>query len=239
MPAPQTAPSPHPIRLIVGLGNPGMKYAATRHNVGFMVLDRLAARWGVSFSKQAKWQALAARHGDWHLLKPQTFMNLSGESIGACCQFYKLAPEQVLVVYDDTALPLGKLRLRPGGSAGGHNGIRSAIAHLGTEKFPRLRVGIGASVSVAAGMTGHVLGRFAPEEQEAVDKSLDRAVEAVILATLRGLEAAMNAYNAEPAKPPAPESPPENSRPRTPSTPPASDVSPSLSQTHSNPDKHP
>ncbi len=183
------------IRLLVGLGNPGRQYEETRHNVGFMLVDRLAAKWGTAFSTQPKWDALVARAGEHFLLKPQTFMNESGRAVAACCLFYKLRPEQVLVIYDDVALPCGRLRLRPGGSAGGHNGMKSLIQHLRTEQFPRMRVGIGGGGK--ASLTGHVLGRFSPEEWAEVDKSLDRAADAVILATLRGLESAMHILNSE------------------------------------------
>jgi PTH1 family peptidyl-tRNA hydrolase len=197
------------IRLIVGLGNPGREYAETRHNVGFMVLDKLAAKWRCPFSTQGKWKAETARHADLHLIKPMTYMNLSGESVSACRHFYKIDPEQVLIVYDDVSLPLGKLRLRPGGSAGGHNGMKSLIQHLGTDQFPRLRLGIGGTEK--SSLSGHVLGKFGPNEQEELNKVLDRAADAVILATLRGWDAAMNQFNSEPApkkpKAPRPEAP--------------------------------
>ncbi len=164
-----------------------------------MALDRLAKQWRTDFTTQPKWEALAAKHGRYHLLKPQTFMNESGLAVSVCCQFFKIPPEQVLAVYDEVALPLGKMRLRPGGSAGGHNGMKSLIQHLGTDKFPRLRLGIGGAER--QNLTGHVLGRFSAPERETLDKSLDRAVEAVIFATLNGWAAAMNAFNTKESKP--------------------------------------
>jgi PTH1 family peptidyl-tRNA hydrolase len=185
-----------PFRLIVGLGNPGRDYADTRHNVGFMVLDRLAAGAGASFRLEKKWQAEVAALGDVWLCKPQTYMNLSGASAGALGHFYKIEPARVLVVLDDMALPLGRLRLRESGSAGGHNGLTSIIEHFGTNAIPRLRVGIGAAEPGAA--TGHVLGRFAPAERPAVHDALSRAVEAIEFAQTQGLAAAMNRYNQNP-----------------------------------------
>jgi PTH1 family peptidyl-tRNA hydrolase len=183
---------PPGIRLIVGLGNPGREYADTRHNVGFMILDLLAARAGAKFRAEKAWQAEIARVDDVWLCKPQTYMNLSGQSVRPLSQFYKLDPAQVLVVLDDVALPLGRLRLRPEGSAGGHNGLKSIIEHFGTPAVPRLRVGIGAADHA---MTDHVLGRFTLEEKPALDQSLDRALEAIACLRDRGLAATMNAYN--------------------------------------------
>jgi PTH1 family peptidyl-tRNA hydrolase len=180
------------LRLIVGLGNPGREYRETRHNVGFMILDRLAARERAEFRTEKSWQAEVARAGDLLLCKPLTFMNLSGQSVRPLCQFYKIEPAEVLVLLDDMALPLGKLRLRADGSAGGHNGLQSVIEHFGTPSIPRLRVGIGAAPGEA---TGHVLGRFTLEEKAAVEQSLDRALDAIDCVREKGLEAAMNAYN--------------------------------------------
>jgi PTH1 family peptidyl-tRNA hydrolase len=198
------------IRLIIGLGNPGKEYAQTRHNVGFMVLDDLARRWGIAFSQQKKWQAEAARHGEIHLLKPQTYMNLSGVSAAACAAFFKIKPEQILVIYDEVALPLGKLRLRPNGSAGGHNGMKSLIQHLGSDQFPRIRLGIGGAEK--SSLSGHVLGKFSEAEQDSLNKMLDRAANAVIMATLRDWASAMNSFNVDP-KPPAPVKPPQPTDP--------------------------
>ncbi len=209
--APPAAPS---IKLIVGLGNPGHEYVRTRHNVGFMVLDALASQWRFSFNEHTKWKAELAKHQQLYFLKPLTFMNLSGQAVQACAQFYKIKPEEVLLIYDDVALPIGKLRLRPSGSAGGHNGIKSIIQHLGTDQFPRIKIGIGGAEK--SSLSGHVLGRFSVAEQESVDKSLARAADAVKMCALHGWAAAMQFFNTEekPAtpkpvakpKPPTPES---------------------------------
>jgi len=187
------APAGPTFRLLVGLGNPGREYSSTRHNVGFMVLDRLAALSGVAFRADKKWQAEVATDGDVWLCKPQTYMNLSGESVSEIARFYKIDPARVLVVLDDMALPLGRLRLRERGSAGGHNGLQSILDHLGTREIPRLRVGIGAAEPGSA--TGHVLGRFAVDERPLVEQSLDRAIEAIRLAQSNDLPAAMNRFN--------------------------------------------
>ncbi len=183
------------ILLVVGLGNPGRQYEDTRHNAGFMVLDRLALLAGVPFQSQPKWQSHVAKlPGSGVLLvKPQCFMNLSGRPVRQLAAFHKWLPENVLVVYDDVALPLGKLRFREKGSAGGHNGIKSLIEHFGGDGFPRLKVGIGGSEP--GNMTGHVLGNFRAEERELLENTLARAVAAVQLALSRGLPAAANFYN--------------------------------------------
>ena len=185
-----------PFRLIVGLGNPGGEYAETRHNVGFMVLDRLAARERATFKAEKKWQAVVAPTSYGWLCKPQTYMNLSGESVSALRHFYKIEPSQVLVVLDDLALPLGRLRLREKGSAGGQNGLKSVIQHLGTNEVPRLRIGIGSAQGDTA--TGHVLGRFSPAERPVLETALDDAAEAIEFAQSHGFPAAMNRYNQNP-----------------------------------------
>ncbi len=193
---------PAPIRLIVGLGNPGREYAETRHNVGFMVLARLADRLG------AAWKADKARKGELAaapgvlLVRPQTFMNLSGECVGPLMRYYKYEPEQVLVIYDDIAFPTGSLKLRTSGSAGGHNGVKSLIAHLGSERFPRIRVGIG--LPGQKNMVGHVLGRISPEERPAFEDALNRAVDAALDALREGFDAAANRYNTKKTPPPPP-----------------------------------
>lgn len=182
-----------PIRIIVGLGNPGRDYAATRHNVGFMVLDRLAAHFGVEWkTDKARKAELAAGPGVL-LVKPQTFMNASGECVGPLMRYFKFEPEQVFVVYDDISFPVGALRLRAGGSAGGHNGMKSLIAHLGTEKFPRLRIGISAPGQKQ--MISHVLGKFAPDERPLLDDALLRASAASLVALSHGFDAAANQFN--------------------------------------------
>ncbi len=181
------------LRLIVGLGNPGREYAATRHNVGFMIVERLASEARAEFRPEKSWRADVARLDGLFLCKPLTYMNLSGESVRSLSQFYKIAPEEVLVILDDMALPLGKLRFRPEGSAGGHNGLQSIIDHLGTREIPRLRVGIGAAAPGAA--VGHVLGQFAADERETLEQTLSRAVEAIRCLREKGMQAAMNGYN--------------------------------------------
>ncbi len=181
-------------RLVAGLGNPGRRYEGTRHNVGFLVADEIARRCGSTFQHEVKWNAeTASGSNDTLLMKPRTFMNLSGESVGGYCRFFKLTPPEVLIVIDDVALPLGKLRLRKAGSAGGHNGLESVLMHLGTTEVPRLRVGIGGSD--AAALHGHVLGKFTKAEREDVDEAIVRAADAVECICERGFEAAMNVYN--------------------------------------------
>jgi PTH1 family peptidyl-tRNA hydrolase len=207
-----------PIRVLAGLGNPGRQYAGTRHNVGWMILDRLAAASGVRFSLEKKWRAEVAKAGDLWLIKPQTFMNLSGEAVGAMATFYRLEPAACLAVYDDKDLPFGVLRLREGGSAGGHNGVKSLITHLGTQAFPRLRFGIGAPARGGPDTIGHVLGGFSPEERDQLEKRLDRAVEALNYAARHGFPQAMNLFNRpEPGFPPAapPSTPPQPSAPHS------------------------
>ncbi len=179
-------------RLIAGLGNPGRQYVGTRHNVGFLVLDELARRAAVAFQFDAKWKADVASCGGRTLMKPQTFMNLSGEAVGSFVRYHRLHPEEVLIVFDDTALPLGELRMRRSGSSGGHNGLRSVIAHLGTESVPRLRVGIGAA---PGSLHNYVLGRFSEEELPVVHASVSRAADAIAHVDQHGLDAAMNIYN--------------------------------------------
>jgi len=180
-------------RLIVGLGNPGKEYERTRHNVGFMVLDKLAARSGAIWRTEKKWKAMVADCGGVVCCKPTSFMNLSGNPVNGVAHFYKVPPAETLVVFDDLALPLGKLRFRPDGSAGGHNGMQSVIEHLGTQEVPRLRIGIDSAAP--GGMIGHVLGRFSAEEQPELEAALDRTVDAIAFAQNRGLQAAMNQFN--------------------------------------------
>lgn len=187
-------PPPPTFRLIVGLGNPGKDYRDTRHNVGFMILDRLAERERAAFRTEKSWQAEIARTGDTVLCKPLTYMNLSGEATQALARFYKIEPAQTLIVLDDMALPLGKLRLRESGSSGGHNGLQSVIERLGTPAVPRLRVGIGAAAG-ADHAVGHVLGRFSAEERTPLRESLDRALAAIDKAQADGIAAAMNVFN--------------------------------------------
>ncbi len=183
--------------LVVGLGNPGPEYAHTRHNIGFMVVEALARRYGATFrpSRQARAEVAEIRIDDERvvLVKPLTYMNLSGEAVRPLLQWYRLTPDRLLVVYDDLDLPFGRLRIRPRGSSGGHGGMRSIIEHLGTEAFPRLRIGIGRPVGPAR---VYVLQPFTPEEQAQVPAIIERAVQAVETIIREGLEAAMNRFNA-------------------------------------------
>jgi PTH1 family peptidyl-tRNA hydrolase len=183
------------IRLVAGLGNPGPEYAATRHNVGFLVVDRLAAQLEVRWQKSAKWGAVTAKSGHVLFVKPMTYMNRSGESLRAVADFYKIEPQEILVVLDDLALPLGRVRLRAEGGTGGHNGMESILAHFDTEQIPRLRFGIGAAPP--EGATDYVLGQFFDEEKPLVRSAIDRAVEAVKCAIDKGLVSAMNTFNPE------------------------------------------
>ncbi len=196
-----------PVRMIIGLGNPGPKYAGTRHNVGFDLVDRLVAERGLDWRPEKKWKAEVARSGDGTLIfaKPQTYMNLSGEAVIKLGSFFKIPPAEMFVVYDDADLPLGRLRIRLSGSAGGHNGIKSLIQHLGTDRFARLKFGIGRDPAEKADprrdMVGHVLGRFADTEKDALEKSMARAAEAVNYALSSGLAASMNRFNQNPEAP--------------------------------------
>lgn len=183
-------------RLVAGLGNPGRQYAGTRHNAGFLVVDELARRAAAPFRFESKWDAEVAECGGRLLMKPQTFMNLSGESVGNYARYRRLDPSEVLVVIDDAALPFGDLRFRRSGSAGGHNGLESVLVHLGTESVPRLRFGIGGAAPGA--LHEHVLGKFLPEELPALEAAVSRAADAVEHANAHGLEAAMNTYNQKP-----------------------------------------
>ncbi|MBD2038854.1 aminoacyl-tRNA hydrolase [Leptolyngbya sp. FACHB-321] len=189
-------------QLIVGLGNPGAKYDRTRHNIGFEVIDTLAKVWQISLSENRKFQGffgegMAAGRVKIRLLKPTTYMNNSGQAIRAVTDWYKLPPESVLVIYDDMDLPVGKLRLRLSGSAGGQNGMKSAIAHLGTQTFPRLRIGIGSAKNgdVAGDAVSHVLGRFSAREAEVMTEVLHLVVGAVELSLKQGVDKAMSLYN--------------------------------------------
>ncbi|HEY5037083.1 MAG TPA: aminoacyl-tRNA hydrolase [Chthoniobacterales bacterium] len=184
-----------PIRLIAGLGNPGREYQRTRHSVGFMVLDRLAADRQLPWDYSEKWGAAWAKT-EVILVKPATFMNRSGEPLAAIANFYKISAAEMLVVLDDFALPLGRLRLRTSGSSGGHNGLESIFQHFGTEAVPRLRVGIGAAPS--QGAVDYVLGRFFEEEQPLLDETIERAAAAVKCAVDKSVIAAMNEFNKTP-----------------------------------------
>ena len=184
--------------IVVGLGNPGPKYENTRHNVGFLVADRLAERAGAPIRK-IKHKALtstAVIGGQGVLLmKPTTYMNLSGEAVGDAARFYKIPADHVLVISDDTDLPQGKLRLRKSGSAGGHNGLKSIIQHLGGDGFPRLKVGVGGKPHPDYDMADWVLGQLKGEDKKVMDAAVDRAADAVECFLKFGIEKAMNQYN--------------------------------------------
>ncbi len=184
-------------RLIVGLGNPGLSYQDTRHNIGFMVMDVLAAKLGATFQVEKRWEAHVAKFAGGFLVKPQTYMNLSGRAVGGVSRYYKIPVQEALIVFDDVDLPLGRLRIRPSGSAAGHNGLKSLIATLGTDLFPRVKVGIGPDKGRPAGdrLVGHVLGKFSEEEKASVAQAVDRAADAVLSALKSGLGAAMNLFN--------------------------------------------
>jgi peptidyl-tRNA hydrolase, PTH1 family len=181
------------IRVVAGLGNPGTEYAATRHNIGFMVVDRLAADADATWEKSSKWDAVLAKRGDVILVKPMSFMNRSGHPLFAIAQFYKVASQEIFVVLDDFALPLGRLRIRRDGGTGGHNGLESIIVQFGTEEIPRLRIGIGGDPG--EGAVDYVLGQFFDEERALVAATIDRAAEAVKCAIDNGLVSAMNTFN--------------------------------------------
>ena len=183
----------------MGLGNPGTDYARTRHNAGFLLLESLAGRW------QAVWRtdpslrvrlAQADREGRrcW-LAQPLTYMNCSGEAVAAVMRYYQLAPAQILVALDDADLPLGELRLRPQGGSGGHHGLESVAAHLGTQDYARLRLGIGRRPEAGREITDHVLGRFDRDEVAVFGQVLERAVDAVTCWLSAGIVTAMNRFN--------------------------------------------
>ena len=186
-------------KLIVGLGNPEKKYDKTRHNIGFEVVDYLAESWILSWQKNQKFQGLFAEGISTNgnkikLLKPLTYMNRSGQSVRAVLDWYKLPIESILVAYDDMDLPIGRIRLRLSGSAGGHNGIKSIISHLGGQNFPRFRIGIGKS-SPQNEAISHVLGKFSTEEAKVMSQVLKIARESVEVSLKEGVEKAMSLYN--------------------------------------------
>ena len=188
-----------PVRwLVVGLGNPGPKYQWTRHNLGFLVIDELAQREDIPVQR-LKYKALtntAVIGGEPALLmKPTTYMNLSGESVIQAVQFYKLPPQRVLVISDDVSLPQGKLRIRRSGSAGGHNGLKNIIQHLGTDQFPRIKVGVGGKPHPDSDMADWVLGTPRGEDRKVMEGAIARAADAVTLLLEQGSEAAMGKFN--------------------------------------------
>ena len=183
--------------LIVGLGTPGEKYARTRHNLGFLALDLLAERQKLKVNR-IKYKALVAETefggARCLLMKPQTYMNLSGEAVREAAQFYKIPADHVLVIYDDVSLPVGKIRVRPTGSAGGHNGIKNIIAHLGTQDFPRIKIGTGAP-GEGGDMIDWVIGVPSQAERKVLLESFEKAIQAAECVIEYGCQKAMNDYN--------------------------------------------
>ena len=184
--------------LLVGLGNPGDQYENTRHNVGFMVADELAERHNIPVQR-LKFRALTntVTIGDRKvlLMKPVTYMNLSGEAVHEAAAFYKIPPEHILVVSDEVALAPGKLRVRRSGSAGGHNGLKNIIAHLGTDQFPRIRLGVGQKPHPDYDMADWVMGKFQGEDKKAVEAAVKKAADAAECLIREGVDKAMNQYN--------------------------------------------
>lgn len=184
--------------LLVCLGNYGQKYENTRHNIGFMAADRLVERNDLKCNRvrfRALTEVIDFGGKRVLLMKPQTYMNLSGEAVGEAARFYKIPPERVLVISDDVSLPLGKLRVRGGGSAGGHNGLKNIIAHLGTDRFPRVKVGVGAPENPDYDIVDWVIGSFSAGEKKIVDEAIDRALDAAECVIAQGVAAAQNRYN--------------------------------------------
>ncbi len=184
--------------LVVGLGNPGAKYESTRHNMGFLVVDKLAQNEKLKFNKLRfkAWTAAWEVNGEKVLLmKPQTYMNLSGEAVGQAARFYKIPADHVLVISDDIALPAGKLRIRAGGSAGGHNGLKNIIQHLGTDRFPRIKVGVGSPQQAEHDIADWVTGKPMGEDQKVIIEALDKAVAAIPVLIEQGVDRAMNRFN--------------------------------------------
>ena len=188
------------MKLIVGLGNPGLEYRDTRHNVGFKVVDELARRHNVhSWNEKFGGLEAKARFDDVSVIlaKPLSFMNLSGQAVQSFLAFYKIETPEILVIVDDVELPLGRLRARPGGSAGGHNGLKSVSQGLGTQEFPRLRVGVGRG-EAGRNLANFVLGRFTEEEREVISAAVLRAADATEVFIESGIGPAMNMFNAAP-----------------------------------------
>lgn len=185
--------------LIFGLGNPGREYVRTRHNAGFLLVEKLAQHWKLGWTMEKKFSSRLAkteRNGRKFVLsQPQTFMNLSGEAVRSLADFFRLSPQNILLVVDDADLPLGEIRLRANGSSGGHHGLESVEQHLGTRDFPRLRIGIGRRVDGVRQITNHVLGQFGNDEAELLEKILTRAAEQVECWASEGIAKAMSRFN--------------------------------------------
>jgi PTH1 family peptidyl-tRNA hydrolase len=189
--------------LIVGLGNPGSRYAATRHNAGFMVVDELAHRYGLRFSTRQSDAEVAKGEikGQRVLIaKPQTFMNESGRSVRGLAHYYRIPNERILIIHDEIALPLGTIRIREKGSSAGHNGLKSIFQHMGTEAVPRMRIGVDRPADPRHSQIDWVLGKFARDEEPLVEETLKRAADAVESILTIGMERTMNSYNIDPAK---------------------------------------
>ena len=189
------------MKLIVGLGNPGAEYERTRHNVGFRVVDKLAAKHGWKWNERRSRAVLASGTIGTEkvvLAKPLTFMNLSGQTVGELVRWYKVPPEDLLIVHDELDLPVGKIRLRARGSAAGHNGLKDIIAHLHTDQFPRLRIGIGHPRNSRIQGKDHVLSAPSGDESHLLETGEDRAVDAVEMAITQGLDKTMNMVNTDP-----------------------------------------
>ncbi|MBI4327144.1 MAG: aminoacyl-tRNA hydrolase [Chloroflexi bacterium] len=185
--------------LIVGLGNPGAEYAATRHNVGFLAVERLAGRWGARWNWEDKFEARVAKaelddRKVW-LCEPQTYMNSSGMTVGALCAYFKLSLSRLLVVVDDADLPFGEIRLRASGSSGGHHGLESIEQQLASCHYARLRIGIGRADSGARQIKDYVLSRFKPDQSELLDKTLNRVADQIECWLAAGVKKAMNDFN--------------------------------------------
>ena len=184
--------------LIVGLGKPGSKYENTRHNMGFKTIDLLAEKLNVPVNKvkfKAVYNTVNFAGCKCLIMKPQTYMNLSGEAVREAAQFYKIPADHVLVIYDDISLPVGKLRVRPTGSAGGHNGIKNIIAHLGTQEFPRVKIGVGAPEGADKDMVDWVIGAPSQAERKILAESFEKAIDAAEAIIKNGCQKAMNQFN--------------------------------------------
>lgn len=187
------------LSLVIGLGNPGREYERTRHNAGFLLVEELAragrADWQLEKKFQSRVATVAVGGRRVLLLQPQTYMNASGEAVGSVVKFYRVNPENLLVVVDDADLPLGQIRLRPGGSSGGHHGLDSVESHLGTRDYPRLRLGIGRRESTGREIVGHVLGRFSEPDWKVFEQVLERAAGQTKCWLTAGIQRAMNEFN--------------------------------------------
>lgn len=187
------------IELVVGLGNPGAKYEGTRHNCGFMAVERLSQRYGIPLKSNPRFQGLygegrGPKGNKLRLLKPDTYMNRSGQSVRAVMDWFKLPSRAILIIYDDMDIPYGRLRLRQAGSAGSHNGMKSLVQHLGSQQFPRVRMGIG-SPGASKETIAHVLGGFTPREKKYLEDVIDATADAVAVAIAKDLPTAMNRFN--------------------------------------------